>query len=102
MELEEQAREAQKAAERKQKADAKLVSAYIRVYGREGKRDEAQEMVWASMMNTLQMPNHYVLQPDGSMTMIESETEARLNEGARTYIWNLKRMIESPSKSETE
>lgn len=100
--IEQEKREALEAAQKKAKADQLLVSAYRRVYGVEGKRDQYQQLVWNSMMKTLQMPNNFVVLPDGSLALIQDAKEAELNEGARTYIWNLKRMIESSSKLETE
>jgi hypothetical protein len=89
------AEEALKQRKTKQAADAELVAAYRAVMGRPGKRSAAQQKVMASLQKQLEAPSFYAFNPDGSRLILD-HTTAALNEGARSFILNLKAMVDGP------
>ena len=59
------------------------MNAYKAVYGEAGKRSDAQNKVWDSMMLQLMTPARDV-----------DPITIQTNEGMRQYIWNIKQMVE--------
>lgn len=87
-------KQARESKRRKEEADNQLVRAYKQVFGREGNRSNAQKLVWASLMKQLMAPTSYKDLPTGQRMTFDERT-ATLNEGAREFIYELKRMVES-------
>tara|TARA_S200002703_G_scaffold156975_2_gene163769 strand:- start:9 stop:284 length:276 start_codon:yes stop_codon:yes gene_type:complete len=70
----------------------RLILAYRAVFGREGHRDTAQELVWNDLVKKNRVMDAVFLRPTGGSYDV---TQAALTEGMRQAILNIKKMLDA-------